>query len=106
MSTAAHDGTISAAETEALSASWVRWLPHFIDQETPTSADRDEALEKAFVLATIRASHDVYGRVPGEAEMQRGRSALSRKLNRFYGLAREAFLRTQLEIRNSKFESG
>jgi hypothetical protein len=76
--------TIPAKEATALFKSCLKWLPHFIDQETPKSASEHEAIEKALILATIRACHDVYKRVPGEEEMKRGTSILARKINLFY----------------------
>jgi hypothetical protein len=85
---------IPARETAALFESWLNWLPHFIRQETANSAGAGDPLERAFILATIRASQDVYKQVPGEEEMERGTSILARKLNQFYGLARETYLNT------------
>jgi hypothetical protein len=85
---------IPARETAALFKSWLKWLPRFIRQETANAAGAGDPLERAFILATIRASQDVYKRVPGEEEMQRGTSILSRKLNFFYGLARDTYLNT------------
>jgi len=81
-----------ARESAALLKSWRKWLPHFIKQETADPDRSGDAVERAFILATIRACQDVYKRVPGEEEMARGESELARKLNLFYLQAREKYL--------------
>jgi hypothetical protein len=80
---------IPAKETKLLLSHWLHWLPRFLEQEGSTSTNHDDVLEKAFILATIRACHAAYGAVPGEREMQRATSLLSRKINAFYLFSRE-----------------
>ena len=78
-------------ETKALFESWLKHLPVFVAQETPKSRGPEEASEKAYLLATLRACYDVYGAVPDEEEMKRGSSVRSRKLNLFYAFAKDAY---------------
>lgn len=82
-------------ETSALFKSWLGWLPKFVEQETPSSKNASDALEKAFILATLRAIHDVYEVVPDEEEMQRGTSILSRKIDLFFSFAKEAYVKAK-----------
>jgi TIR domain len=99
---------IPAKETSELFRSWLDWIPKFLVQETPKAKDSNEALEKAFVLATIRAAKDVYGQVPGEYEMGRGSSVLSRKMNLFYAFSRAAFFKARergIELSDYVFEA-
>jgi pimeloyl-ACP methyl ester carboxylesterase len=86
---------IPASETKALFQSWLSHLPRFVTQETAKSQDEDEALEKAFVLATLRACNDVYKVVPTDEEMKRGSSVFSRKMNLFYAFARAEYLKAK-----------
>jgi hypothetical protein len=87
--------SIKPSETKALFKSWLNHLPNFVVQEAPKSKSANETLEKAFLLAALRASHEVYEAVPDEEEMQRGSSILSRKLNLFYAFARDAYLKAE-----------
>jgi hypothetical protein len=82
---------IPREESLAFFKSWQKWLRRFIRQEIPNSESAAEALEKALVLAAVRACHDVYKRVPDEEEMERGTSIVARKLNHFFSLAKEHF---------------
>jgi len=86
---------ITALETRALFNSWLSHLPDFIVQENPKSKDHSEALEKAFILSTLKAWYDVYKVMPDEEEMQRGSSVLSRKMNLFYAFARNEYLKAK-----------
>ena len=82
-------------ETSALFNSWLGWLPKFIEQETSSSSNAGDALEKAFILATLRAIHDVYKAIPDEEEMQRGTSILSRKMDLFFSFAKQAYVKAK-----------
>jgi hypothetical protein len=95
---------IPANDATRLFRVWADWVPSFVQREAAEHGIED-AYERAFIAGTLRAFHDVFDVVPSEAEMQRGSSVLSRKMNLFYSFARELYIKARSEesIRRNTF---
>lgn len=85
---------IPAKDAMRLFRVWADWVPDFVEREA-SKHGIDAAYERAFITGAIRAFHDVFNVVPSEAEMQRGSSILSRKMNLFFAFARELSLKAR-----------